>query len=56
LDQKLIINNINLTTVAINPAFKWAQNEKQIFLEIKFAQKIDSPSNSNLFYLNYSFD
>lgn len=53
ISRKLIENGM---IKVVNPAFKWAQSKKNIFLEIKFSSKINSPGISNLLQLKANFD
>jgi hypothetical protein len=46
----------NLPMNTINPAFQWAQSVSDIFLNIKFAHKLDAPATLNVEAQNVTLD
>jgi hypothetical protein len=46
----------SLPISTINPAFQWAQSPSEIFLNVKFAHKLDAPATLNVEAQNVSLD
>lgn len=46
----------NLPMNTINPAFQWAQSVSDVFLNIKFAHKLDAPATLNVEAQNVSLN